>query len=45
MTIVDAHHHLWDPARRDYPWMTGAAAPLRRRYGLEDLRAVTAPPA
>ncbi|WP_211658744.1 amidohydrolase family protein [Phytoactinopolyspora halophila] len=38
---VDAHHHLWDPQRRDYPWMTGPAAPLRRHYGLEDLRAVT----
>ena len=45
MTIVDAHHHLWDPARRAYPWMTGAAAPLRRRYGLDELRAVTAPAA
>ena len=42
MSIVDAHHHLWDPARRQYPWMTGPAAPLRRRYGVEDLRAVAA---
>ena len=41
--IVDAHHHLWDPARRDYPWMTGAFAPLRRPIGLNDLRAVTEP--
>jgi L-fuconolactonase len=40
--IVDAHHHLWDPAERDYPWMTGPVAPLRRRYGLDDVRAVTA---
>jgi L-fuconolactonase len=40
--IVDAHHHLWDPARRDYPWMTGPAAALRRPYGLPDLRAVIA---
>ena len=40
---VDAHHHLWDPRVRDYPWM---AAPeldrIRRPYGLDDLRRVTA---
>jgi L-fuconolactonase len=41
--IVDAHHHLWDPARREYDWMTGPFAPLRERRGLDDLRAVTAP--
>ena len=29
---VDAHHHLWDPAQGDYPWMTGRFAPLRREY-------------
>jgi predicted TIM-barrel fold metal-dependent hydrolase len=36
--IVDAHHHLWDPATRDYPWMTGEAARLRRRFDGGDLR-------
>jgi L-fuconolactonase len=41
--IVDAHHHLWDPARRDYPWMTGDAAALRRPIGLADLRATVEP--
>jgi L-fucono-1,5-lactonase len=35
--IVDAHHHLWDPALADYPWLTDEVAPLRRRFGLEDL--------
>jgi L-fuconolactonase len=40
MTIVDAHHHLWDGA---YDWMTGPFEPLRRRYSLEDLRAVAEP--
>ena len=35
--IVDAHQHFWDPARADYPWMTGEAAPLRRRFGPEEL--------
>jgi L-fuconolactonase len=38
MTIVDAHHHLWDPDAGEYPWMTGEFAVLRRRYDLEDLR-------
>jgi L-fuconolactonase len=39
MTVVDAHHHLWDPAVRDYPWMAGPAlAPIRRRFTVADLR-------
>lgn len=37
MTIVDAHHHLWDPDVGDYPWMTGDYAALRRRYDVHDL--------
>jgi L-fuconolactonase len=36
--IVDAHHHFWDPARRDYPWMGDAVAAIRRPFGPEDLR-------
>lgn len=37
--IVDAHHHLWDPARREYPWMAGDALdPIRRAYTVDDLR-------
>jgi L-fuconolactonase len=43
MTIIDAHHHLWDPARRPYDWMTGPLEPLRKPCGLTDLRAVTEP--
>jgi L-fuconolactonase len=40
--MIDAHHHLWDPSRREYPWMAGAAMdPIRRPYTVEDLRAVT----
>lgn len=38
MTVVDAHHHLWDPDVGDYPWMTGDYAALRRRYDLGDLQ-------
>ncbi|MCO1594460.1 amidohydrolase family protein [Micromonospora sp. RHAY321] len=38
--IVDAHHHLWDPAVRAYPWLSDdALAPIRRPFTLADLRA------
>jgi L-fuconolactonase len=36
--IVDAHQHFWDPAKAGYPWLTEALAPIRRRFGPEDLR-------
>lgn len=36
---VDAHHHVWDLAVRDQDWITGPAmAPIRRSFGLDDLR-------
>jgi len=35
--IVDAHHHFWDPARADYPWLTDDLAPIRRDFGPQDL--------
>lgn len=35
--VIDAHNHLWDPARADYPWLAGTFAPIRRRFGPEDL--------
>jgi L-fuconolactonase len=34
---VDAHHHLWDPARADYPWMTDELAAIRRPFTADDL--------
>ncbi|MER7399710.1 amidohydrolase family protein [Streptomyces sp. NPDC000151] len=38
--MIDAHHHLWDPAARAYPWMDpDAHAPIRRRYTVADLAA------
>ncbi|MGU3412043.1 amidohydrolase family protein [Microbacterium sp. M1A1_1b] len=37
--ILDAHHHLWDPADRDYAWMDDSVAPIRRRFDVDDLRA------
>src|SRR2546430_3516865 len=42
MTVVDALHHFWDPARASSPWMTEAVAPIRRRFGPEDLRPLLA---
>jgi L-fuconolactonase len=36
--VVDSHHHFWDPAEADYPWMTEELAAIRRRFGPEDLR-------
>jgi L-fuconolactonase len=37
--IIDAHHHLWDPAARAYPWLAGdALTPIRRRYDVTMLR-------
>jgi L-fuconolactonase len=35
--VVDAHHHLWDPARGSYPWMTAEVAPIARAFGPADL--------
>ena len=40
--IVDAHHHFWDPAHAEYPWMTGELAAIRRPFGPEDLRPLLA---
>ena len=34
---VDAHHHFWDPARADYPWLTGVLSPVRRAFGPADM--------
>jgi L-fuconolactonase len=42
VVVIDAHHHFWDPARRTYPWMGDALAPVRRRFGPEDLRPLLA---
>jgi L-fuconolactonase len=39
--LVDAHHHFWDPGRRDYYWMT-EDSPIRRPFGPDDLRPLLA---
>ena len=39
MTVIDAHHHVWDLTVRDQPWLRAPElAPIRRSYGLKDLR-------
>jgi L-fuconolactonase len=42
MSRVDAHHHLWDPTRRAYPWMEEGWA-IHRPFTTEDLDAAAGP--
>ncbi|WP_399881031.1 amidohydrolase family protein [Streptomyces sp. BBFR51] len=40
MTVIDAHHHVWDLGVRDQEWITGPElAPLRRSFHLAELAA------
>ena len=41
--FIDTHHHLWNPATADYPWMTDELAVIRREFDTVDLAAVTGP--
>ena len=36
MTVVDAHHHVWDLAVRDQDWIA-PGSPLRRNFSVADL--------
>jgi len=36
VTLVDAHHHVWDLSVRDQGWIAGDS-PLRRSFTMEDL--------
>ncbi|WP_399881618.1 amidohydrolase family protein [Streptomyces sp. BBFR51] len=38
MTVIDAHQHVWDPARAPYDWLGPAMAPLDRAMLLRDAR-------
>jgi L-fuconolactonase len=39
MTVIDAHHHVWDLRVRDQPWLAGPdLAPIRRTFTVDDLR-------
>ena len=40
--MIDAHHHVWDLAVRDQPWIE-ADWPIRRSYSLADLAAEARP--
>lgn len=37
---IDAHHHLWQPARGDYDWMPKNNAILNRAYGPADIEPI-----
>ena len=41
MIRVDAHHHLWDPTRFRYPWLTDELAAINRPFTAGDLQATT----
>jgi L-fuconolactonase len=40
--IVDAHHHVWDPAARRHTWLDGLPA-LNRAFGLADFERASEP--
>jgi L-fuconolactonase len=40
--IVDAHHHIWDPAVRRHAWLDGIPA-LKRAFSLADFERASAP--
>ncbi|NQX12531.1 amidohydrolase family protein [Microbacteriaceae bacterium VKM Ac-2855] len=37
MAVIDAHQHVWDPARARYDWLGPALAPIDRAIGFEEL--------
>jgi L-fucono-1,5-lactonase len=41
-SVVDAHHHFWDPATADYPWLTDELGAIRRRFDPQDLEPLLA---
>lgn len=40
MTLIDAHHHLWQYNESEYGWMTSAMATLRRDFLPSDMEAI-----
>jgi L-fuconolactonase len=39
LTVIDAHHHVWDLEVRDQPWLRGQEmAAIRRSFTVDDLR-------
>ncbi|MBM0106867.1 amidohydrolase family protein [Steroidobacter sp. S1-65] len=41
--VVDAHVHLWDPARGDYGWLKPELTGLYRRFEVQELHALLEP--
>jgi L-fuconolactonase len=39
--IIDAHHHVWDPRRRQHDWLADLPA-LQRRFDLDDFAEISA---
>lgn len=37
MRIIDSHHHLWDPARADYPWLDDSLPAINRPMEFAEL--------
>ncbi|NEN05407.1 amidohydrolase family protein [Diaminobutyricibacter tongyongensis] len=35
--IIDAHQHVWDLDRAEYSWLTPAAGPLYRSFGMDEV--------
>ncbi|MEX0913475.1 MAG: amidohydrolase family protein, partial [Demequina sp.] len=35
--MIDAHQHVWDPSRAQYPWLDDGLAPINRAITLEEL--------
>ncbi len=35
--VIDAHQHVWDPARAEYDWLTPDLSPIDRRMTLTEL--------
>jgi L-fuconolactonase len=40
--VVDAHHHFWDPSRRDYYWMSSELDAIRKPFGPQVLEPLLA---
>lgn len=37
VSIIDAHHHFWNPDHGEYGWLNGPFAPIRRVFTPDDL--------
>lgn len=38
MTVIDAHVHVWDLDRAEYPWLTADTGSIHRTIGLDEIR-------